>query len=167
MLYFIFKKSKCNEFNLTLIVLRHDRVFASDRLFELLDLDHNGQLDLKEFVGGLSLLCKVRSARCADAMRRCADALTGAQGTVEEKLELSFALYDRDGNGAIDRRELALMFEHAWLAGVKALRAEHASADDDEMRELSDEELAQFAKKMVIMFVVCCDFLFESCLKIV
>merc|ERR1712159_308482 len=73
-------------------------------------------------------------------------------GTVEEKLEPSFSLYDRDGNGTIDRRELALMFEHAWLAGVKALRAEHASADDDEMRELSDEELAQFAKKTASVF---------------
>lgn len=104
---------------LTTVGLKHidDTPFA-DRLFDLLDTNRDGVVDLGEFVCGLSLLCK---------------------GSVEEKLErkstfylislaqhsstrlVSFKAYDIDGNGYISKDELSQMFKSAWMAGFKAL----------------------------------------------
>lgn len=92
----------------------------SERLFVLLDLNHDGMLDLREFVAGLALLCK---------------------GTLEDKLDLSFRLFDIDANGSVDRRELTSMFKHAWLAGYHALAAAHPA---DAHR--SGDELDSFAQ---------------------
>jgi len=96
-----------------------------DRLFTLLDVNHDGTVDLAEFVTGLSMLCK---------------------GTVEEKLELSFKAYDIDGNGFISKDELALMFKSAWIAGFRALCATHGN------EELSMEDLNEFSEEMATLF---------------
>jgi len=96
-----------------------------DRLFEMLDLNKDGVVDLQEFISGLSFLCK---------------------GTVEEKLELSFKAYDLDGNGYITKSELGTMFKHAWIAGFKALCTTTGN------EELSMEDLHQFAEEMANLF---------------
>ncbi|KAJ3108038.1 Calcineurin subunit B type 1 [Phlyctochytrium bullatum] len=56
-----------------------------ERLFDAFDLDGNKQIDFHEFIQGLSTFMK---------------------GTPEEKLELSFRLYDIDKSGSIEPKEL-------------------------------------------------------------
>jgi len=96
-----------------------------ERLFTLLDVNHDGTIDLQEFVVGLSVLCK---------------------GTVEEKLELSFKAYDIDGSGTISKDELAAMFKSAWISGFRALCATHGNDD------LSMDDLNEFSEEMATLF---------------
>eukprot|EP00009_Paramoeba_aestuarina_P008155 CAMPEP_0201519918 /NCGR_PEP_ID=MMETSP0161_2-20130828/10351_1 /ASSEMBLY_ACC=CAM_ASM_000251 /TAXON_ID=180227 /ORGANISM="Neoparamoeba aestuarina, Strain SoJaBio B1-5/56/2" /LENGTH=156 /DNA_ID=CAMNT_0047918107 /DNA_START=159 /DNA_END=626 /DNA_ORIENTATION=+ len=65
----------------------------ADRLFDLLDSNGDGVVDLSEFITGLSMVCK---------------------GSMEEKLLLSFKAYDQDGNGFIDEAEMTALFKAAW-----------------------------------------------------
>jgi len=111
---------------LTTVGLKHidDTPFA-DRLFDLLDTNRDGVVDLGEFVCGLSLLCK---------------------GSVEEKLELSFKAYDIDGNGYISKDELSQMFKSAWMAGFKALCSTQGNEN------LSMEDLNEFSEEMASLF---------------
>jgi len=96
-----------------------------ERLFQLLDTNQDGSVDLQEFVCGLSLLCK---------------------GSVEEKLEFSFKAYDIDGNGFISKDELAQMFKRAWISGFRALCSTHGN------EELSMEDLNEFSEEMATLF---------------
>jgi len=96
-----------------------------DRLFQLLDINNDGVVDLNEFVCGLSMLCK---------------------GTTEEKLALSFKAYDLDGNGSISEEEMKIMFKQAWLAGFKALAFDHGGED------LDFEQLDEFSTSMAQNF---------------
>ena len=57
------------------------------RMFQLFDEDCDGKIQFKEFVNGLSALSD--------------------RGSFDEKLELSFLIYDADGDGKISRIELA------------------------------------------------------------
>eukprot|EP00727_Mastigamoeba_balamuthi_P011623 m51a1_g7083 putative calcium-binding protein (260) ;mRNA; r:10162-11479 len=102
-----------------------DQTPFGDRLFDLLDTNRDGVLDLAEFVTGLSLLCK---------------------GSIDEKLELCFKAYDIDGNGSISRDELTLMFKSAWISGFRALCAAHGNDG------LSDQDLVEFAEEMATLF---------------
>jgi len=104
----------------------NDTPFA-DRLFELLDVNGDGVVDINEFICGLSMLCK---------------------GTPEEKLALSFKAYDLDGNGFISEKELTAMFKSAWLAGFKALAFNHGGEDldFDQLDEFSSSMAQNFAR---------------------
>ncbi|KAJ9449793.1 Calcineurin B-like protein 6 [Diplonema papillatum] len=57
-----------------------------DRMFRLFDGDGNGEIDLEEFIKGLSVFSR--------------------KGTTEEKVEFAFRLYDIDNDGAISKQEL-------------------------------------------------------------
>eukprot|EP00005_Dracoamoeba_jomungandri_P006271 CAMPEP_0174262276 /NCGR_PEP_ID=MMETSP0439-20130205/12884_1 /TAXON_ID=0 /ORGANISM="Stereomyxa ramosa, Strain Chinc5" /LENGTH=202 /DNA_ID=CAMNT_0015346965 /DNA_START=99 /DNA_END=707 /DNA_ORIENTATION=+ len=92
-----------------------------ERLFDLLDINGDGVLDLQEFVIGLSFLCK---------------------GSIEEKLELSFKAYDLDGNGFITKDELQHMFKQAWVSGFKTLMSVHGDFG------ITIEELETFADEL-------------------
>ncbi|KAI8620231.1 hypothetical protein BC830DRAFT_1100523 [Chytriomyces sp. MP71] len=56
-----------------------------ERLFDAFDLDGNKTIDFREFIQGLSVFMK---------------------GSAEEKMELSFRLYDIDHSGSIEPKEL-------------------------------------------------------------
>ena len=61
------------------------------RMFQLFDADSDGTIDFKEFVRALSTLSD--------------------RGTIDEKLALSFLIYDADGDGKISRVELSEIFK--------------------------------------------------------
>lgn len=56
-----------------------------ERLFNAFDVDSSNSIDLEEFMSGLSVFLK---------------------GTPDEKLLLSFRLYDVDNSGSIEPKEL-------------------------------------------------------------
>jgi len=63
-------------------------VFA-ERLFNVFDKNKDEVINFREFVCGLSVFC--------------------SKGTLEEKLQLSFRIYDHDEDGYIDKGELMSM----------------------------------------------------------
>ncbi|KND03474.1 uncharacterized protein SPPG_00957 [Spizellomyces punctatus DAOM BR117] len=66
-----------------------------ERLFNAFDLDGNERIDFREFIQGLSVFMK---------------------GTPEEKMELSFRLYDMDKSGSIEPRELIKIMSQMYSA---------------------------------------------------
>eukprot|EP01094_Clydonella_sp_ATCC50884_P016921 TRINITY_DN2862_c1_g1_i1.p1 TRINITY_DN2862_c1_g1~~TRINITY_DN2862_c1_g1_i1.p1 ORF type:complete len:238 (+),score=71.80 TRINITY_DN2862_c1_g1_i1:218-931(+) len=97
------------------------------RLFEILDENDDDRVNFREFVAGMSLLCK---------------------GTPEEKLELSFRAYDIDESGMVSYHELVAMIKRAWIVGYKAIVAQSrkkAPLTADEVDEISEEQALQLA----------------------
>ncbi|KAJ3193662.1 hypothetical protein HK101_004402 [Irineochytrium annulatum] len=66
-----------------------------ERLFDAFDLDGNHKIDFREFIQGLSAFMK---------------------GTPEEKMELSFRLYDIDKSGSIEPKELIKIMGQMYSA---------------------------------------------------
>jgi serine/threonine-protein phosphatase 2B regulatory subunit len=69
----------------------------AERLFSVFDINKDSAINFREFVCGLSVFC--------------------SKGTLDEKLQLSFRIYDRDEDGFIDKGELmsmlrAVMFDN-------------------------------------------------------
>eukprot|EP00026_Physarum_polycephalum_P015563 Phypoly_transcript_16276.p1 GENE.Phypoly_transcript_16276~~Phypoly_transcript_16276.p1 ORF type:complete len:202 (+),score=28.80 Phypoly_transcript_16276:62-667(+) len=69
----------------------------AERLFDVFDKNKDAVINFREFVSGLSVFC--------------------AKGTLDEKLQLSFRIYDHDEDGFIDKDELmsmlrAIMFDN-------------------------------------------------------
>lgn len=56
-----------------------------ERLFDAFDLDGNHSIDFEEFIQGLGVFIK---------------------GTPEEKMELSFRMYDIDKSGEVEKKEM-------------------------------------------------------------
>ena len=89
----------------------------ADRIFRVFDLNKDEVINFKEFVSGLSVFC--------------------SKGTVEEKLSLSFRLYDGDEDGYIDKSELmkmlrAIMFDNMLF-----------KLSDDHIRALVDSTFSE------------------------
>ncbi|OZJ04738.1 hypothetical protein BZG36_01803 [Bifiguratus adelaidae] len=78
-----------------------------ERLYAAFDVDNNHAVDFNEFVDGLSVFMK---------------------GTSDEKLELSFKLYDLDHDGFISRPDLLEVLT----------KLSEASADSDQTLEIQD-----------------------------
>jgi len=100
-----------------------DPLFAS-KLYEHLDTNHDGSVDLNEFVSGLLILCK---------------------GDPAEKIKLSFQSYDFDNDGVISKDEMTLMFKKAWVTGFTALCVSSGSG-------IKPDELDEFSSKMAKEF---------------
>jgi len=89
----------------------------AERIFRVFDINKDEVINFREFVCGLSVFC--------------------SKGTVDEKLQLSFKLYDRDEDGYIDKPELmsmlrAIMFDNMLF---------HLS--DDHIRALVDSTFSE------------------------
>ncbi|KAG9397400.1 EF-hand domain pair [Carpediemonas membranifera] len=90
--------------------LRGD-LFA-ERLFGLFDENHDGVINFSEFVQGLSIFAP--------------------QASIDQKLKLSFRIYDFDGDGYIDRREL-------YDCLKASLQENSMGLNDDQIRSLVDK----------------------------
>jgi len=89
----------------------------AERIFRVFDINKDEVINFREFVCGLSVFC--------------------SKGTIDEKLQLSFRLYDRDEDGYIDKAELmsmlrAIMFDNMLF---------HLS--DDHIRALVDSTFSE------------------------
>jgi len=89
----------------------------AERIFRVFDMNKDDVINFKEFVCGLSVFC--------------------SKGTVDEKLALSFKLYDRDEDGFIDKSELmsmlrAIMFDNMLF-----------QLSDDHIRALVDSTFTE------------------------
>ena len=77
------------------------------RMFQLFDADSDGTIDFNEFVKALSTLSD--------------------RGTLDEKLALSFLIYDADGDGKISRTELSDIFKACLTENDLKLTEEQVS----------------------------------------
>merc|ERR1712137_841387 len=99
----------------------------AQRLFEILDENDDDQVNFREFLSGMSLLCK---------------------GTAEERLELCFRAYDVDDSGLVSYHELVAMIKRAWIVGYKAIVVQSRKKPPltvEEVDEISDEQAHQLA----------------------
>jgi len=62
-------------------------------LYKTLDVNHDKRVDFKELMTGLSVLSK---------------------GTLDEKLEFWFQIFDSDKDGLLSKPELDMLMEHAY-----------------------------------------------------
>ena len=81
-----------------LIAMQRSDSASSRRLFDLLDKDGNGELDLKEFILGLSQF-------------------TGASR--DDRVRFTFKLFDSDNSGKLDREELTKIVRSAAPTSVQ------------------------------------------------
>lgn len=99
-----------------------------DALFSALDSDGNGSLDWSEFYCGLVMLCR---------------------GTMEERLEVAFHMFDSNGNGFIEEHELRrllIRLAGPWSRGkVEDVLAQCMRADWNHDRRLSWGEFKRSA----------------------
>eukprot|EP00741_Cyanophora_paradoxa_P021310 tig00021348_g20570.t1 len=79
-----------DEFKAALGMNAHNNLFC-DRLFSLFDSNDDKRIDFAEFLSVLSVFCP--------------------KGSMEEKMKLSFKIYDFDGDGCITRDELLAMLQ--------------------------------------------------------
>eukprot|EP01105_Mastigella_eilhardi_P013403 TRINITY_DN3055_c0_g2_i1.p1 TRINITY_DN3055_c0_g2~~TRINITY_DN3055_c0_g2_i1.p1 ORF type:complete len:228 (-),score=81.80 TRINITY_DN3055_c0_g2_i1:193-777(-) len=70
----------------------------AEQLFRVFDKDHSGAIDLEEFVVGAALL---------------------ANGSNDEKAEVTFRAFDSNGNGFVEESELSTMIQSSYDAAVK------------------------------------------------
>nr|XP_004663998.1 guanylyl cyclase-activating protein 3 [Jaculus jaculus] len=76
-----------------------------DRVYNTFDMNKDGFIDVKEFIAAVNLFVR---------------------GKVEQKLRWYFKLYDADGNGSIDRKELLNIF-----LAVQALNGQQTLHPED------------------------------------
>ncbi|KAI8811491.1 hypothetical protein BJ742DRAFT_143596 [Cladochytrium replicatum] len=114
-----------------------------ERLFDAFDLDGNHKIDFREFTHGLSAFMK---------------------GTPEEKLELSFRLYDIDKSGSIEPKELIRIMSQMYSAfynedqtekirGIVTQIFEDLDINGDGSLSLTEYKLMALKEPMIIDFL--------------
>lgn len=83
-------------------------------IIKMLDMDGNGKVDSYEFMCAMSLL---------------------AHGTLEEKAELVFGLYDFNKSGTLSKDELTALMTNTMMS-LNAMDGKHVSpmSEDDKMK---------------------------------
>ncbi|XP_060052991.1 guanylyl cyclase-activating protein 3 isoform X2 [Erinaceus europaeus] len=76
-----------------------------DRVFNTFDMNKDGFIDFLEFIAAINLV---------------------VQGKIEQKLKWYFKLYDVDGNGTIDKKELLTIF-----MAVQALKGQQTLSPEE------------------------------------
>jgi Ca2+-binding EF-hand superfamily protein len=102
-----------------------------DRLFLLFDSDHNGTVNLKEFLAGMATLIL---------------------GSVDDKLYLTFRAFDVNGDNNISEEELKEIFKRAWLGGLFQLVKEDDLGADSAERASSEQEFEAYADELATKF---------------
>ena len=85
-----------------------------ERIFEMFDTDHNDTMSLDEFL----LVCGVTY-----------------HGSYEQKIRLTFKLYDKDNSGALDKEELREMMVSVVKVGMNLREVEKGNAAGIEIPE--------------------------------
>nr|XP_056714155.1 guanylyl cyclase-activating protein 3 [Euleptes europaea] len=79
---------ECKSF-LSLHGMKPEAEYYVDQVFNTFDLNKDGFIDFLEFIAGINLIIR---------------------GKIDQKLKWYFKLYDADGNGSIEKRELVKIF---------------------------------------------------------
>eukprot|EP01098_Paradermamoeba_levis_P004012 TRINITY_DN1757_c0_g2_i1.p1 TRINITY_DN1757_c0_g2~~TRINITY_DN1757_c0_g2_i1.p1 ORF type:complete len:322 (-),score=143.72 TRINITY_DN1757_c0_g2_i1:31-996(-) len=98
-----------------------------DKFFNIFDSNKDGMIDVREFICGLSTLCR---------------------GSEEEKLEFDFRLFDSDGDGRLSRDEISSMVRSIWriedinkaYQNFEGLREKEEKEGGKEDKEKENEE---------------------------
>lgn len=99
----------------------------AERLFATFDKDKNNVIDFEEFLGGLALCLA---------------------GTVDEKFQLVFDLYNIDDGDGISEEELAIVLKSTLMAAKAIVEPiKNSRLDDDVVKELFDVD--EHVKKVV------------------
>eukprot|EP01136_Pigoraptor_vietnamica_P035783 Opistho-1_new@101485 len=114
-----------------------------ERLFDAFDVNHDHSIDFREFIHGLNIFLK---------------------GTPQEKLELSFRMYDIDRNGYIDREELFEIMSNVYKLYYKDDNRDYIRAmvnrifqdldvNDDGQLSMTEFKLATLKEPLVLDFL--------------
>jgi len=90
----------------------------SDALFSHFDSDGNGTLELQEFLSGLTLLCK---------------------GSIDDKVALTFQLYDTDNSKSIDRKEMSFMLSKSLESAFSMAGVGMQDGNKEDMKTMMQE----------------------------
>jgi len=101
------------------------------RLFELLDEDDSGSLDVREFLVGLALLAEVDPHKANRAEME------------EATLRLAFGMFDREKSGRVQIKDLQKIFRRAFPAVADQV-AQQVFADVDQSGGISYEQFVEF-----------------------
>ncbi|KAK3759988.1 hypothetical protein RRG08_048731, partial [Elysia crispata] len=93
--------------------------FFAERFFRFLDKDRNGHLDMEEITHGARILLN---------------------GSTAQKVEFVFTLYDRDGNGTIEREELNQVLTSCVLESKMKLNQNEIGLLSDTMFDEADKD---------------------------
>jgi len=113
------------------------QIADDDSLFDCLDINHDGQLDLEEVLFGFSTL---------------------TVGTLDEKAELIFKAMDLNNNGLLDRAELQNQFAKLYKAFYNFAKNKtqeafclkyHSFLPEDKLQDLLEESLAVLKKFLI------------------
>eukprot|EP00759_Apiculatamorpha_spiralis_P043879 PhF_6_TR41040/c0_g1_i2/m.62165/K06268/PPP3R, CNB; serine/threonine-protein phosphatase 2B regulatory subunit len=108
-----------------------------DRLFNIIDSDHNGTIDFKEYLNGISVFSE--------------------RATLEEKTRFCFQVYDESGDGVISRKEMVTMLTAALTdRGLSLETSEIESIVDSTLTSMGVDKEKGITYEVFAKFAVRC-----------